>query len=495
MPNKLEEVAAVLVVEKGGQLNAAGTATNPITFTAFNADSYDARMVTTDSGSDERQVVKGNRGKWGGLILLGNAPTTEPTTNTIEGLTDAQGAYGGTVADDNSGTLKYVRVWHGGAVIGADNEINGITFGGVGSNTIVEHCEVAFNVDDGFEWFGGTVNGKWLSVLFVGDDAFDTDEGFQGKVQYAFVMTGLQGNHGTEMDSKYDKMPRSHPQFYSMTILGGGVDATGDNGKGTGSSKRGLMRLTEGTGGKFGNTVLAYANKVGLYNHKCSDSTSTAPASVQTGLSTYPNRDTIGTGAQGTTSNDGYLYFSNKNVVHVISGGTDAANIDNSDSGCGTFTAQTGFVPSFKGVSASCLDYACLTNTFDPLPVNGGAGTVCGTAYTEAPYETAGASHFTAGAPTCSGAFPTDSDNWMSAYSWLACSNKMAIPSTDTRCSIPTSPFATLTTATRGEIERFNSASSVADPSVLASDVTANALTTYILDRQRQVALGPLRRR
>ena len=99
-------------------------------------------------------------------------------------------SYGGTDPTDSSGILRYVRVWHGGAIIGADNEINGLTFGGVGSGTIVEHCEVAFNLDDGFEFFGGTVNAKWLSVLFCGDDAFDADQGYVGRVQFLFVMNG-----------------------------------------------------------------------------------------------------------------------------------------------------------------------------------------------------------------------------------------------------------------------------------------------------------------
>ena len=91
----------------------------------------------------------GARGKWGGLILLGNSPTSASSPKEIEGITGY--TYGGTNPTESSGTLQYVRVWHGGSVIGADNEINGITFGGVGSGTTVEYCEVAFNADDGFE--------------------------------------------------------------------------------------------------------------------------------------------------------------------------------------------------------------------------------------------------------------------------------------------------------------------------------------------------------
>merc|ERR1719487_3080507 len=148
--------------------------------------------ATVQSDSTTSAITLGPRGKWGGLILLGDAPTNAASPKEVEGITGK--TYGGTDPADNSGTLQYVRVWHGGAVVGADNEINGITFGGVGSGTVVNHCEVAFNADDGFEFFGGTVNVKYLSVLFVGDDAFDTDKGFQGMGQFLFIMEGSEGD-------------------------------------------------------------------------------------------------------------------------------------------------------------------------------------------------------------------------------------------------------------------------------------------------------------
>ena len=96
----------------------------------------------TDTASASGTITLGERGKWGGLIILGNAPTSAATPQAIEGITGK--TYGGSIPTDNSGTLQYVRVWHGGAVVGANNEINGITFGGVGSGTTVEYCEVAY---------------------------------------------------------------------------------------------------------------------------------------------------------------------------------------------------------------------------------------------------------------------------------------------------------------------------------------------------------------
>ena len=187
-------------------------------------------------------------------------------------------------------------MWHGGAKIADDNEINGVTFGGVGSGTVVDHCEVAFNKDDGFEFFGGTVNVKYLSVLFVGDDAFDTDEGYQGKGQFLFAMLGEQGNHGTEMDSKYDNMPRSHPQFYGMTIIGGGPVGRGG----------GLMRLREGTGGKFGNVILTDATDIGVKVDKC------ASELVVQDLGAVAMSNI---GLAGDAATSGYLYFAPSNII------------------------------------------------------------------------------------------------------------------------------------------------------------------------------------
>ena len=150
------------------------------------------------------------------------------------------------------------------------------------------------------QFFGGTVNVKYLSVLFVGDDAFDSDEGYQGKGQFLFAMTGAQGNHGTEMDSKtnsnFDSMPRSHPAFYSMTIIGGGSAGRGG----------GLMRLREGTGGKFGNVILTNPTDVGVRISACGSEAVTQtlpPAATSIGMG----------GTDGASA--GYLYFSSNNII------------------------------------------------------------------------------------------------------------------------------------------------------------------------------------
>ena len=224
-------LAPALVIERGAKIMADGTAENPITFTSALPD-------------DELP----QRGTWGGLIILGNAPIIGGE-NFVEGLTGVP--YGGDDPNDSSGILRYVRVWYGGRSIGQDNEINGITLAGVGRGTTVEHCEIAYNLDDGFEMFGGTVDLRYCSVLFVGDDAFDTDEGYQGRGQFLFAMVGEEeGNRAHEMDSKFDQHPRSMPQFANVTLIGSGSggDVASDNDD--------MIRLREGTAGKFWNYII-----------------------------------------------------------------------------------------------------------------------------------------------------------------------------------------------------------------------------------------------
>jgi len=182
------EFATALVVARGGRIYAEGTECNPIIFTSIadDVDIYDDIDLSDPTSA---------KGLWGGLIILGKAqlPGTDTTGGTvvegqIEGIpeTEVRGAYGGIDDEDNSGVLKYVSVRHGGSEIGEANEINGVTMGAVGDGTILEYVEVFYNLDDGFEWFGGTVSAKHLLTGFCGDDGFDVDEGYRGSLQFIF---------------------------------------------------------------------------------------------------------------------------------------------------------------------------------------------------------------------------------------------------------------------------------------------------------------------
>lgn len=232
--------ASALVVARGGKIVAQGTAANPIIFTAEQDD------VTK---SDD--IPAGASGLWGGLIVLGNAGlNSTPGESAIEGIptTETRGLYGGSNDADNSGTLSYVSIRYGGTDIGAGNEINGLTFGGVGSGTTVDHIEILNNQDDGVEFFGGTVNVKYLISAFCGDDAIDYDEGFRGKGQYWFAITDeSHGDRGGEHDggtNPENGSPFATPTIYNATYIGGGAAA----------GKRAIT-MRDNAGGKYHNSI------------------------------------------------------------------------------------------------------------------------------------------------------------------------------------------------------------------------------------------------
>ncbi|MDQ0782711.1 hypothetical protein [Chryseobacterium sp. W4I1] len=205
-----------LIITRGSKIMAEGTAANPIIFTS------------------EKPSPK--RGDWAGLVILGAAPTNASFNNQqgvgeIEGginNTEGLGLYGGTNAADNSGILKYVRVEYAGYAFLPDKEINGITFGGVGSGTTVDYVEVAYANDDSFEWFGGTVNCSHLISYKGLDDDFDTDNGFSGKIQFGIAVRDSQvadvsGSNGFESDNDANGStltPKTSAIFSNMTIIG-----------------------------------------------------------------------------------------------------------------------------------------------------------------------------------------------------------------------------------------------------------------------------------
>ena len=201
-----------LVIKPGGKIMAEGTVNNPIVFTSeFNKP-----------GSSQTPTY----GDWGGIILLGNAPINVPGgTASIEGPGDS---YGGTNPDDNSGVMKYVRIEYPGIAYSPNNEINGLTFGGVGRGTTIDYIQVSYSGDDSYEWFGGTVNCKHLIAYRGWDDEFDTDFGYQGKLQF---LVGLRdpevadqsGSNGFESDndgSGSTNSPRTSPTWWNVTLVG-----------------------------------------------------------------------------------------------------------------------------------------------------------------------------------------------------------------------------------------------------------------------------------
>ncbi|MDA0315288.1 MAG: hypothetical protein O3A40_08320, partial [Bacteroidetes bacterium] len=190
--------ATALLIARGGQIDAQGTATEPIIFTSI-ADEIAPGQIASPNLDPTLE------GLWGGLIVLGKAKGSfkaDAESIQIEGIpaTDTNGLYGGTADDDNSGVIKYVSIRHGGANIGEGNEINGLTLGGVGSKTVIENVEVVGNQDDGIEWFGGTVSVKNALVWNAGDDAMDTDQSWAGTLDNFIILCGKNTDHAMEID-------------------------------------------------------------------------------------------------------------------------------------------------------------------------------------------------------------------------------------------------------------------------------------------------------
>ena len=188
--------ASTLIIAQGGVLNAQGTESAPIIMTSV----LDNITVGVSAGTNLDQT---DAGLWGGLIVLGNAPiSADAATALIEGLpaNETYAVYGGTDANDNSGILEYISIRHGGTLIGDGNEINGLTLAGVGSATTVNHIEVVANIDDGIEFFGGTVNATNLVVWAQGDDAYDIDQAYSGTIDNFVYVAGPDSDHGMEID-------------------------------------------------------------------------------------------------------------------------------------------------------------------------------------------------------------------------------------------------------------------------------------------------------
>ncbi len=209
----------VLVVQPGARIIAEGTPELPIVFTS--AASPEARRA----------------GDWGGLILLGRAPVNlrgadgRPVHGKVEGIPTG-GEYGGDEPDDSSGVLRHVRVEYSGTLLGPNNEINGVTLAGVGRGTVFDHVQVRHTADDCFEFFGGTVDAHHLLCQDPGDDGFDWDLGYTGRLQFLLMRGGgptTDSAHGLEGDNDprgSQHTPISAPRIYNATLCGRGHPLT-----------------------------------------------------------------------------------------------------------------------------------------------------------------------------------------------------------------------------------------------------------------------------
>jgi hypothetical protein len=210
-----------LIITRSCKIIADGTSEKPIVFTS--------------------EAPTPQRGDWAGLVILGNAPTNS-SFNGAQGIgeiegginnSDGLGLYGtpSTQAQnpaDNSGILRYVRIEYAGFAFLPDKEINGLTFGGVGNQTVVDHVQVSYANDDSFEWFGGTVNCTHLISFRTLDDDFDTDNGYNGKVQFGIALrdssvADVSKSEAFESDNDANGsslLPQTSAVFSNMTVMG-----------------------------------------------------------------------------------------------------------------------------------------------------------------------------------------------------------------------------------------------------------------------------------
>jgi hypothetical protein len=237
---------ASLFISRGAKIMADGTAMRPIIMT-----------------SAQRVGARAQR-QWGSLILLGRAPVNEPGGEAgLEGLPNQpEYRFGGTDPHDSSGVIRYLRLEFGGFEIEVNQEINGLTCGGVGDGTVIEYVQIHFNKDDAFEYFGGTVNSRYLLFTGIADDGVDADLGWIGNVQF---VVEIKSNLNDENDGNTVFEWDNHPQNFTLTPFTAGqvynVTAIG-----TGSTTVGTYGATlrRGTAGTFHNVIIAGSRRAPL---------------------------------------------------------------------------------------------------------------------------------------------------------------------------------------------------------------------------------------
>ena len=274
--------ATVLVIAKGGKINAVGTADDPIIFT-----DNDDQIGYEDNGISPNRVPS-DMGKWGSIVVLGNASTgTDTGEAEIEGIATGYDwtTYGGSDNSENSGNIEYVSIRHSGKELNAGEELQGLTMGGVGNGTTVQNLEIVGSNDDGIEIFGGSVDVTNLFIYYNGDDAIDLDQAYKGTISNAVVIM----NTGTDNVFEFD----------------GTEDSTG--------TIDGAFTVQNVTA--YGN---ANAEKTDTYGHWKSDATCFTTNVVYKDFitgTTIEGIDSDTYGGLGTAATEGSLLFSNLDFV------------------------------------------------------------------------------------------------------------------------------------------------------------------------------------
>lgn len=304
---KDDDIVDYILIEQGGKINAQGTASKPIVMTS------------------ESKVA----GAWGGLHICGYAPINVTGATSKSEIGDA--TYGGTNANDNSGTIRYIRLEYTGYAFSEEKEANGVTFYGVGNGTTVDYIQAYKGSDDGFEFFGGTVNVKHLVSTDCSDDSFDWTEGWQGKGQFLVAYQGLQSSIGYDCDCLMEAdnnskdatlTPISKPVLANLTLVGNSST----------TNKRGI-RLRAGTNAKIYNALVK-----GKDNCLTTETTETENSLVNgTSVLEYVYLENTVSCKEGVYSESLFLNNNNKinqtitltnNYVGIVTGGKQMSSVD-----------------------------------------------------------------------------------------------------------------------------------------------------------------------
>jgi len=459
--NAVAAEATALVIERGGKIIASGTESCPIVFTAY-ADAVNGTYPIA------------NKGMWGGIVLLGkasnnltlaeNGPFVVGGTSgklaaadglgVVEGFAtnNYQDRYGVNTStavvagelssqsfddNDNSGILRYVSIRHAGAILAVGAEINGLTLGSVGRGTTIEHLEIVSCADDNIEFFGGTVNVKYVTTLFGNDDMFDWDLGWSGNAQFLFGMksdltSSLDNDNGFEADNDDGKSystPFSNPTIYNVTLVGNAKSGTNSD-----NSALAAINAKEFTKGSIYNSVFANFRN-GFNMAKTVSSTSTVPVlntrTYVEGGDAWHNWTNNPSSPALATSSTGNGTLSLKVKCNTFVGMTNALTTGASSSSAGTVLATTTadyiqFTQTDKndvvaGNTLPGFNYNFTVNTAtnvfsvknDVVP-NPALSTVgCPTAPVNGFFEPA----------NYRGAFSSTGDNWLSDWSYSALLN------------------------------------------------------------------------
>lgn len=424
-----DDSVGVLIIARGGQLFARGTEAEPIVFGPIQ--SLEA-IRNQDSPFDPDTVVGpaptvNSTALWGGVIMLGNASISlvdsnqQPVRNDlIEGFTpasavDADGdgfsdilEYGydfnpttgtGFARDDadSSGELTYVSIRHGGYNFSANNEINGLTLGGVGSGTRISYVEVISNEDDGVEFFGGTVNTDHILVAFCKDDSFDIDQGHSGTHQFWFAIqnTTNGGDNNGEWDGvdtnvsaqglkTATNVMASNPQIFNVTFVGPGANSFPQGGVGNdngiflddnfnGSLRNSILHDSVGfmasfsSDGSFASNGFAF-NTIGSFG-KFTGTPSSVVNNVPSGLAFYQSLNTPINGNTAPNTSPGFKAYTRDSSGDLLIIDPRPTTVNASVAPGAPVAAN------YRGAFDSTTNWAAGWTKFSTLGYFGGAGT------------------------------------------------------------------------------------------------------------------------